>query len=324
MSTPSGLIHALLLDGTGGASNYPWDSVGNWTTEKGCLWLHFDFEEPDVVAWLEQESGLNDIAFHSLINAETRPRVLNRGDNLLITVRGINQNPGEDPEDMVSLRIWTDGARIISTRRRSLVSTQDVLEELAAGNGARNAVELLTAWIDRITTRMSDTIEDYEDKVLALEERLLAGDTDGIRIELARIRRQIISVRRYLTPQREAMNRLVNENLTWLDDMNRLRLREINDRLIRHIENIDEVRDRAVLAQEELSNQITERMNEKSYLFTVVAVIFLPLGFLTGLMGINVGGMPGIEDEEAFWVVVFLCLVVAMALTLIFKSRKWL
>ena len=73
-----------------------------------------------------------------------------------------------------------------------------------------------------------------------------------------------------------------------------------------------------------MSNQITERMNEKSYLFTVVAVIFLPLGFLTGLMGINVGGMPGIEDEEAFWVVVILCLLVAMGLTLIFKFRKWL
>lgn len=321
---PAGLIHAILLDGAGGATAYEWSKLKSWSSSEGSLWLHFNFDDEATQQWLLDESGLNDIAFNSLTNTETRPRALNRGDNLLLTLRGINTNPGEDPDDMVSLRIWTNGSMLISTRRRRLLSTDDVLEELAAGSGPINTVELLVVWTERITERMSDTIEGFEDRVLSIEERLLCGDPSGIRSELAVLRKQIISVRRYLAPQREAMNRLAGENLTWLDDLNRLRLREINDCLIRHIEAMDEVRDRAVLAQEELGNRIAEQMNSRSYLFTVAAVIFLPLGFLTGLMGINVGGMPGIDNDSAFWLVVALCAVVGAGLTLVFKLQRWL
>ena len=323
-SLPStGFVHALLLDGSGGARRCSSEDIAGWTPEQGCLWLHLDFEDPGAQQWLAEHSGLNDIAYNALVSPETRPRALNRGDNLLLTLRGINTNPGEDPEDMVSLRIWCDGKRLISTRRRRLMSTADVLEELDAGNGPRNAIELLVEWTERITTRMSDTIDGFEDSVLAIEDRLLSQETGGIRLELATLRKQIIAVRRYLAPQREAMNRLATENLSWFDELNRLRLREINDQLIRHIEDMDAARDRAVLAQEELANRIAEQMNERSYLFTIAAVVFLPLGFLTGLLGINVGGMPGVDSDAAFWIVVLLCTVVGIGLTLLFRLRGW-
>jgi zinc transporter len=323
-ATADGLIHALLLDGRGGCRDYSWDDIASWTAEQGPLWLHFDYEKPGAQQWLEHQSGLNDIAYKALVSPETRPRAINRGNNLLITLRGINMNPGQEPDDMVSLRIWTDGNRLISTRRRRLYSTTDVLEALNAGNGPKTTVELLVVWTERITERMTETIDDFEDRVLGIEERLLSGESAGLRMELATLRKQIISVRRYLAPQREAMNRLINENLSWIDELNRLRLREVMDRLMRHIEDMDETRDRAVLAQEELANRIAEQMNARSYMFTVAAVIFLPLGFLTGLLGINVGGMPGVDSDAAFWIVVALCAVVGLALTLVFRLQRWL
>ena len=323
-TAPEGLIHALLLDGNGGVAPYPWERVAQWTHEQGCLWLHFNFEDAATQHWLKHESGLNDIAFHGLINPETRPRALNRGDNLLLALRGINLNSGSEPEDMVSLRIWTNGSKVISTQRSRLASTEDILEDLNSGNGARSATELLVAWIDRITRRMSGTVENLEDQVLELEARVLGGEIGGIRQDLARLRKQAIAIRRYLAPQREAMNRLVSENLSWLDEMNRLRLREVNDRLIRHIEDIDEVRERAAMAQDELVSHLSEQMNARSYVFTVVATIFLPLGFFTGLMGINVGGMPGVEDTDAFWVVVAMCLGVVAVLAILLRWKRWL
>lgn len=321
---PTGLVHALLLDGDGSCSAYPWAKVDTWQADKGCLWLHFDFEDAESQYWLEHHSGLSDIAFLGLVNPETRPRALNRGDNLLLSLRGINLNPGSQPEDMISLRIWTDGNRIISAQRRRLVSTDDVLEDLEAGSGPRSATELLVAWVDRITWRMNETVDRFEDQVLEIEDRVLGSEANSIRQDLGRLRKQVISIRRYLAPQREAMNRLINENLSWLDDMNRLRLREINDRLIRYIEDIDEVRERAAMAQDELVSRVSEQMNERTYLFTVVATTFLPLGFFTGLMGINVGGMPGVEDGDAFWVVVAMCVAVVAFIALIFRWKRWL
>ena len=324
MAEPSGLIHAKLLNGTGGASDVPWPEAEGWTGEPGCLWLHFNYEEPECRDWLVNRSGLNDIASAALITPETRPRAINRGDNLLLALRGVNLNPGSEPDDMVSLRLWTDGRKVISTRKRRLQSTEDVLEDLANGAGPRSAVELLVAWIDRITWRMSGTVDNLEEQVDALEERALSGELTGLRSELSVLRKQCLVIRRYLAPQREAMNRLISEPISWIDELNRLRLREINDRLIRHIEDIDAVRERASMAQEELLSRVSEEMNVRSYVFTVVATLFLPLGFFTGLMGINVGGMPGVEDGEAFWIVVALCIGISAALGVLFRWKRWL
>lgn len=322
--TPEGFIHALLLDGRGGAAQVNWAAVTDWEPSAGTLWLHLDFGQEAACRWLGEHSGLNDIAVSALLSDETRPRTLHRGDTLLLALRGINLGAASDPEDMISLRIWTDGHRVISTRLRALASTDDLVEELHAGTGPVDTAGLIISWIGHIIARMSDTIEDFEDQVLELEEAVLSDQTDGVRAKLAHLRKQTISIRRYLAPQREALNRLGMENFAWMDEMQRIRLREITDRLIRYIEDIDEVRDRASLAMEELASRVAEQMNERTYVFTVVATIFLPLGFFTGLMGINVGGMPGVEDRDAFWIVVGLCLLVTLALGLFFRVKKWL
>ena len=170
---------------------------------------------------------------------------------------------------------------------------------------------------------MSSTVDNLEEQADALEERVVAGDISGMRQDLRSLRKQCITLRRYLAPQREAMNRLISEPLSWIDELDRLRLREINDRLIRHIEDIDAVRERTASAQDELLTQVSEEMNRRSYVFTVVATIFLPLGFFTGLMGINVGGMPGVENDNAFWVVV-MCVGLMVALGAYFRWNRWL
>ena len=225
---------------------------------------------------------------------------------------------------MISIRIWTDGSRVISTRRRSLLSTEDVVDRLEDGSGPLNAATLLVEWIDRVIGRMNETVDELEDDVSELENKVLSGQIEGVRLELAQKRKQCISIRRWLAPQREALSRLYNEQLPWLDELNRLRIREVADRQIRHVEDIDEVRERAAMAQEELLGRVSEQMNQRSYLFTVVATIFLPLGFFTGLMGINVGGMPGVEDGMGFWIVVVLCIGLMLTLGALFRWKKWL
>jgi zinc transporter len=73
-----------------------------------------------------------------------------------------------------------------------------------------------------------------------------------------------------------------------------------------------------------MASTISEQMNARMYVLSIVAAIFLPLGFFTGLMGINVGGMPGVEDGAAFWVVVGMCVGLMLILGVIFRWKKWL
>lgn len=322
--TPQGLLNAQLLNGSGGARSLEWAEVVRWEAGDGLLWLHFDLDEPGTHQWVAEQSGLSEVASSALLSEETRPRTVHRDERLLLVLRGVNPSISAEADDMISVRIWSDGQRVISTRYRGLESTDNLIASLRDGDGPRNVQELLDVWIGGIIERLKATVDRFEDAVMALDERVLAGDTDGVRSDLSRVRKQLISVRRYLTPMREALSKLGTASVPWIDDDHRLMIRETADQLIRNIEDLDEVRDRAILCQEELLTQVSESMNTRSYVFTVVATIFLPLGFLTGLFGINVGGMPGVENDGAFWLVVWSCVALTAGLGLLFRMSRWL
>ena len=74
LQAPGGLVHALLLDGSGGASEMDWHQVDSWTAEQGCLWLHFNFTAAGAAEWLRGDSKLNALAAEALLSDETRPR----------------------------------------------------------------------------------------------------------------------------------------------------------------------------------------------------------------------------------------------------------
>ncbi len=320
---PSGLIHALLLNGSGGSDQLTWAQVNELDSNQHGLWLHFDYSDAEAQDWIRHCSGLNEIAADGLLNQDHRPHVLTRGSNLLLILRGVNLNEGADPEDMVSLRIWTNGKVLISTRRRTLLSTQDILETLDNHTGPLSVSELMVCWVERVIARMNDTINVLEDKVSEIEEALFDAEPNELRSTLLKIRQQCIGLRRYIAPQREALNKLVSEPLSWLNDIDRLTLRSIADRQVRYVEDIDAIKERATMVKEELISRISEQLNNRSYVLTVVAAIFLPLGFFTGLMGVNVGGMPGLENQMAFWLVVGICVGCTGLLGAYFYLKKW-
>lgn len=320
----NGLISAYLFDGNGGGLSADWEAVRQWRPEQGVLWVHVNYSHEESQRWIAEEAGLPSVVAEALIMEETRPRTTLIGDAVLLALRGVNLNPDSNPEDMVSVRVWATGHRIITSRKRPVHSTVDIGHLIETGSGPKNAGEFLVELIDHLTYRMEDTIEDAEDQVALLEEEVVTTGDHTTRSALSAIRRNAITLRRYLSPQREALIKLSAEGLPWFTDTHRLHLREATDRLIRHIEDLDAVRDRAAITQEELSNRHSEQMNERMYLLSLVAAIFLPLGFLTGLLGINVGGIPGADNPWAFPLFVLILAVVICCQLLYFKKRKWL
>lgn len=93
---------------------------------------------------------------------------------------------------------------------------------------------------------------------------------------------------------------------------------------MRHIEELDTIRDKVILIQEELANSMSEQMNRKMYVLSIISAIFLPLTFLTGLLGINIGGIPGANNENAFLVFSLLLVIVVTIQFIIFKKKKWI
>ena len=326
MTTPDSPLHNALwsLDGNGRGEMLPWRPGQGVPQGLGLLWFHLNYADEQAGDWLLGSGLLGTPVAESLLDEETRPRVLHHGAGLLLTLRGVNLNPGAEPEDMVSIRLWIEDGLIISTRKRKLSSVKTVQTMLVDGEGPRSSGEFLAVLLRLMTDNIGSVIEDLEDRMAEVEEQIVEHNGAGARQSLADLRRQAIALRRYLAPQREALSRLTTERVSWMSPDDHFRIRESTDELIRHIEDLDAVRERAALAHEEFVNHASEQLNRRMFLLSVVTVIFLPLGFLTGLFGINVGGIPGAGSP---WGFAAFCLGVALAgagIFLIFKRSRWL
>ena len=313
-----------MLDGNGGGRSLDLEGITKWSPESGTLWVHLDYTEDAAKNWLFDESGLDPIIVEALTAEETRPRSLVHKGGMLMILRGVNLNPGSDPEDMIALRFWIDSNRIVTLRHRRVMAIDDLRQAVDKGSGPVGPGGFLEDLSDRLVLRMGTVISDVDDSVDALEDEVLTEQSYELRQKIANIRRVAIRMRRFLAPQRDVMARLHNEKVDWLGEVDRMHLREIADRTTRYVEDLDAVRDRATVTQEELNSKLSEQMNKAMYILSIVAGIFLPLGLLTGLLGINVGGIPGTENPWAFTVFCVMLVGIAVGQVLIFKRLRWM
>ncbi|MGN6105274.1 MAG: zinc transporter ZntB [Kofleriaceae bacterium] len=322
MST--GLLNAFVLGAAGGARALDWEGVARWTAGEGPLWLHLDYTEQDAAAWLDERSGIDPLLREALLDRDPRPRAVASGEHLMLIVRGINQNQGAEPEDMISIRVWAERDRLITMRHRRSRSLESLVEAAARGRGPASTGELVTELVDRIVDHVVGRVDLLSDEVAASGDQALASTRGELRAQLADHRRQAIALRRFLAPQREALAKLAQLTVPWLDADHRRRIVETADRMTRAIEELDAARDRAAVTQEELASRLTETTNQRLYVLSLITAVFLPIGFVCTLLGVNVGGIPLRDDSWGFWA---LCgaLGVGVAIQIwIFRRRGWL
>ena len=317
-------VRAFLLDKKGFAEELTYNELDIVDRTNKILWVHFDYSSKEANEWITNKSGIEDVAIDALLTEETRPRTTILNDSLLIALRGVNLNPNSKPEDMISIRLYISPNLIISTRRRNLLTVTELIDNLKRGIGPKSSSEFLVELTYRITDRMDSVIDQIQDRTDFLEENLLDAADTKFRNEILAIRRETIILKRYLSPQKEALNKLYNDKITWVNEYQKIEIRETNDQLMRHIEELDTIRDKVALIQEELANRLSEQLNKKMYILSIISAIFLPLSFLTGLLGINIGGIPGAENENAFYIFsLILVFIISVQLT-IFKKKKWI
>ena len=318
------LLHALLLDGNGGATILENEQISRLSELDGEVWIHLDYTEKDSQTWLEEHSGLSPSAIDTLLADKVRPRITKLADELIIALRGINLNINSDPEDMVSIRLLLKQNHLISTRKRRLQSVTHMVEQLQQGKGPHTLSELITELADGLTERIGRLVEELDMRLESLEEQLEQQGSKNLREPLSEMRTTNARLKRYLGPQKEALTQLIATKSTLISDDHRASLFETNDHLTRHIEDLDMLRERASAAQDSIMTQLSEQLNERLYLLAIISGLFLPLGFLTGLLGVNLGGIPGAENDSAFFIFLTALSGTTGLLVYLLKRRGWL
>lgn len=320
----SPFVCAFVLDRNGAGQPADEAQVEAWRPDNGLLWIHLDVNNQAARAWLRRREDVDDVIMDALLAGETRPRSVPTEQGQLLVLRGVNMNPGSDPDDMVSIRVWLEPDRVLTSRRRRLLSIDAIREEIATGNGPTTSGGFVVRLLGHLADRIGKVVGDIEDAIEEAEDEAADPDVMQVRSKLAMIRRQTASIRRYLAPQRDALDRLYRQPGTLFtnDEMNGIR--EEADRITRYLEDLDLARERAMVLQEELLGRLAQEQNSRMYLLSVVAAVFLPLTFVTGLLGMNVSGLPGTEAPNAFFNSLILMGLLGIALVAFFKWKKWI
>lgn len=300
------------------------DEAGDTPRGDGSLlWLHLHGPDEQAPAWLALKDDVPDAALAALVASETRPRCEAIADGALVNLRGVGDAAIQSADPLNSIRLWLGEGRVISATRARVDALRTLCDAVKAGR-VTDPGELVAVLAEAISRQLDGVIADVGDKLDEIEETLAGNENADLRRDTNAIRAQAISFRRFVAPENVALANAADLPCGWLDDQDRTAIREAANRFARMTEELDAIRDRAALVSEQLAEARAEVLERRSFILSVVALIFLPLTFFTGLLGINVRGIWYADHPQAFNGVLIICAVTAAILSAFFFVRRWI
>ena len=284
-------------------------------------WFHFQRDAEGLTEWLTQ-AGIPEPLIDAVLEEDTRPRFQRLPDGFMLLLRGVNLNTGESPEDMLSLRLLYYKGALYSFRKRPFLSVAKLREQLDQQIGPESLHDFIVALIEQLNLRIEDVVSSAEQKLEAIEGEGF-DNTASVQIKLTALHRRLLRLNRFIRPQLAALEKLSTETEKVMSTELHQWLINERDTTQRLFEQIDLMLEQIWMQREQLQQAIAEKMNRNTYWLSVIAGVFLPLSFLTGVFGINIGGMPGVESEGAFMIFCGALVVIAIVEFLLLRRLRF-
>lgn len=289
----------------------------------GFMWVHLEGRDEADLARLKGAEDIPGVAASALIATETRPRCDTIGDGAIVNLRGMGDCDPLDSDRLVSVRLWVTRNKVTSLSRRRLAATEMVVAKMEAGK-IRDSGDLVAAFAWAISTQLDPEVSRLGDTLDEIESDMEEVKLYRLRRDITAVRSEAIGFRRFVAPDRDALRTLAETEFEWLAQDDRLHIVEAADRFARMTEELEAVRERAALLHEQISDLRAEQLDKRGLMISIIAFIFLPLTFITGLLGMNVEGIPYAHAPWAFWGVVLFCVAVGLGVFGWFYFRQWL
>jgi magnesium transporter len=226
------------------------------------------------------------------------------------------------------VHLFVSGAYLVTVHRASLPALREQSAKLE-GLKLHSEQFVLYKVLDALTDTFFPLLARMDDEIDGIEEAILASPDDAQLQRLFSLKRQLVALRKVVTPQRDLFARSIDQiaELPGLVLDDRDYFRDVYDHLIRISDLIDSYRDLLSGATDLYLSTISNRQNDVMKQLAVVGTIFLPLSFITGFFGMNFGWLVqhGIAPTWTFWVLgLGSMLATCVALLLFFKRRGWL
>jgi zinc transporter len=286
------------------------------------LWLHFNFVDTRADRWIASSTHLTDEVRELLLDTDPRIRLEPMADGLVGVLGDLHHDFEADPEGFGVLRLYIGRELLISGRRHPLESTDRLRHELRAGEQVGSTMQWLSHLVHHLAETFGKAVNEINDTVDEVEDRILAGRIADEGKQLGRVRRLLARLRRQLGGNRQSLSHARARLPAWCTAEDAAQLRLAIERLDTVAQDLELVQERARLLQEEIAGQFSEQTNRNLYMLSIVTTVMLPITLITGVFGMNVAGLPWLTDPVGFWKVMLLMACTAVATLLVLHWRK--
>lgn len=293
---------------------------------ESLVWVDILDPTPEDTGFLQKVFGFHALALSDLLNNEVRPKQESYEDVLFTVFRAINLNPGEEALDTINLNIFLTDRWVVTTHQKPLRTIHSIIERVEQDKTllSRGTPFFFYTVLDGVVDRYLDILDTIEDQLDSLEERVFEETDESVQHGIFDLKKQVSRMRRLVGPEREALTSLVHTPCPLIDAETRTHLRDVLDHVLRCQDMLESYRDLLAGLMDSYMTKISNRMNEVMKMLSIIATIMLPLGFLTGLFGMNFESMPFLHWHYAFWGLVIVMSLLVLFMLWIFKRKHFL
>lgn len=312
-------IFSCQLDGKGKAVSL--DENSEASVEKPC-WIHLDFAKPETINWIHSTTIIPDLVKSELIKPNQISKEIRFDSGILVVLKGVNFTPNELPDPIVTFRFYIIDNLIISSRHQQIDAIFQLKDNLEKGIGPVDVADWLIQVSELISDQVNLSFDSVHNKIIKLEDLVLNQHIFSHK-EIGRVRKQLIVLRRLLSPQRDIFVKISTERISWIDDNDRQRLHDISNQQSHYVSDIDSCLLRLASIMEQINSFLAESTNKRIYLMSLFTIIFTPITFLTSLLGVNLAGIPMSEKSWSFLGLVLIIIVICIGSVIWLKCKKW-
>ncbi|HLZ24023.1 MAG TPA: magnesium/cobalt transporter CorA [Ktedonobacterales bacterium] len=190
----------------------------------------------------------------------------------------------------------------------------------------RGAAYLLYAVMDALVDSYFPVLDDLDDMIDDLENVTVRDTSNEVQARIFRMKRSLAQMRRVISPQVEVANALITRTGETIPREAEPLFADVHDHLVRVFEVLDSYRDLMSGLLDVYLTTVSNRLNAVMKQLTIIATIFMPITFITGVFGQNFGHLPQVEHDNgsAFFVVLAAMALITVAQIWYFKRKDWL
>lgn len=285
-------------------------------------WLHFNLADIRACHWIEACEAVPEDARELLLDSDTHIRCEMFESGIALVIGDLHHDFNGDPEGLGVLRVYVDQNLLITGRRHPLRAVDQLRREMLGDLTVPSTPLLFARLIHLIDDSFHALIKSISDDIDEAEDHILAGRMYDHGSELGSIRRLLARLRRHMGAGRQELQRSVSHMARWCSRDEVDALRQALQHLDGTSQDLELVQERTRLLQEEIGSRLSEATNRNLYILSVVTVALLPINLITGIFGMNTGGLPWADNPSGFWWVMFWMIIAVAAALRFLHSRK--